>query len=94
MAITTLQTFNGTTTKVWVVEATADGDVSIAIPHGYGIAPGFVSIVPINAAAWVSKWVYGANATNIILTKSTDAGSGVAGWQVYIMTMLPHSIIA
>jgi len=77
------------------VEATADGDTTIAIPHGLGEAPEIVHIEMLVAAARISNWIVtGRTTTTVTLTKTTTAGSGAAGAQIRAAIMRPHSLSA
>jgi len=95
MAVSNTTVLAGVTTNVTDVEATADGDTTATIPHGLGAAPLVVILTALQqVAAAVSEWAATTiNATNVVLTKGTGAGSGAAGVQVRCTAMLPHSII-
>jgi hypothetical protein len=96
MAVTvTAVSPQGTNTKAFTVIATADGDTTATIVHGFGVAPFDVSFVPLLAAAYTSVWtVTTIDATNVVLTKGTGAGSGNASPQLRVTLALPHSIAA
>ena len=85
----------GTFTKVWTAIATADADTTLTIPHGFSAAPVNVSFVPLLAAGVTSAWTLTTiDATNLVLTKGTGAGSGNAGAQIRVTAALPHSVSA
>lgn len=96
MAVTvTAASPQGAYTKVWTVIATADADTTATIPHGFGSAPFDVSIDPLLAQFYTSVWtITTIDATNIVLTKGTGAGSGNAGAQVRVTARVPHSLVA
>ena len=95
MAVNLTTVLAGTTMSIVDVEATADADDTATIPHGLGAAPLVVILTGLQPEAeTLSDWVASTiNGTNVILTKQTDANSGVAGAQVRMIAMLPHSII-
>lgn len=94
MAVTNTFLFDGPTTKVVGVEATADADTGTTIPHGLTVEPEIVLIMPAAAEARISDWIFvSKNATNVVLAKTTDAGSGVAGDQLLVFIQRPHSIV-
>lgn len=66
------------------VIATADADTTATIPHGMGVTPREVVLMPLlQAPAAVSDWaVTTKDATNVVLTKGTGVGSGNAGAQI------------
>jgi hypothetical protein len=93
MAVTITNVLAGTTKKVADVEATADADTTATIPHGLGAAPAEVSITPLKAEFYTSVWrVSTIDATNVVVTKGTAMGSGVAGNQMRVIASLPHSL--
>lgn len=95
LAVNLTTVLAGTTMNITDVEATADGDTTATIPHGLGAAPEVVILTGLQVEAeTLSQWAATTiNATNVVLTKQTDAGSGVAGAQLRCIAMLPHSII-
>lgn len=65
------------------VAASADADTTATIAHGFGEAPEEVILTWLAATAAISLWrVTTIDATNIVLTKATTAGSGGAPVQV------------
>lgn len=75
------------------VEATADADTTATIPHSLGATPENVIITGLADEAAISLWrATTINATNVVLTKSTTAGSGGAGDQVRCIIERPHTI--
>lgn len=95
MTVTVTPVLAGTYTHVSDVEADDDADAIATIPHGLGATPSVVIITPLAAEAQVSLWFAGTvNATNVVLTKTTDVGSGGAGNQVRMIASLPHSLVS
>lgn len=94
MAVTVTPVLSGANTHVADVEATADADTTATIPHGLGAAPTVVVLTGLaQVAAALSLWsATTINATNVVLTKATTAGSGAAGNQVRMTASLPHSL--
>lgn len=75
------------------VAASADGDTTATIPHGLGAVPQSISFVPRTAAGLLSTWIFtSADATNVVLTKSTAVGSGAAPVQLRVTINRPHTI--
>lgn len=95
MAVSISTVLAGPTMHVADVEATADGDTTATIPHGLAAAPDVVILTPLDPVAeTLSDWAaVTIDATNVVVEKQTDAGSGVAGNQLRVIAMLPHSII-
>lgn len=94
MAVSISTVLAGVNAHVAEVEASADADTTATIPHGLPAAPDMVSVVPLQAAARTSDWIVTTiDGTNIVLEKTTGAGSGAAGVQVRVVALLPHSII-
>ena len=96
MAVNVTTVLAGVTMHVADVEATADGDTTATIPHSLAAAPEVVILTGLQPEAetlsdWVATTIDGSD---VVLTKQTDAGSGVAGAQVRMIALLPHSIIA
>jgi DNA/RNA endonuclease YhcR with UshA esterase domain len=82
---------------IFDVEATADADTTATITHGLGVVPQKVSIEMIAAAARTSLWIEtiaSRNATQVVLTKGTGAGSGAAGNQIRVYIEVPSTIAA
>ena len=83
----------------WSVIATLDADITLNVPHGMGSLPGFDSnkvffwMQPIGAEGLLSNWTVSVDATNLIITKTTAAGSGTASVQAALFMMLPHSVL-
>lgn len=97
MAVTVTTVLAGVYTFIADVEATADGDTDTGnVAHGLPAAPQDVALCPLlQAEAGVSLWaVTTIDATNLVLTKSTGAGSGGAGNQVRVVASLPHSLVS
>lgn len=95
MAVNLTTVLAGAQMSIVDVEATADGDTTATIPHGLPSAPEVVILTGLQAEAeTLSDWVATTiDATNVVLTKQTDVGSGAAGDQVRMIAMTPHSII-
>lgn len=95
MAVNLTTVLAGSTTNITDVEATADADTTATIPHGLGAVPLVVILTPLLAVAeTLSDWAATTiNATNVVCTKQTDVGSGAAGAQLRVISMLPHTII-
>lgn len=96
MAVTVTTVLAGVTTFIADVEATADADVTTGnIAHGLGAAPAVLSLANLlQPSAALSAWaVTTADATNLVLTASNAVGSGAAGNQVRVTTMVPHTLI-
>ncbi|MGH2669758.1 MAG: hypothetical protein ACRDH5_11700 [bacterium] len=93
MAVNLTTVFAGTDTRIVDVEATADADTTATIPHGLGATPQEFLISWLLAAAAISLWrATTVDATNVVLTKATTAGSGAAGVQCRMVARRPHSI--
>lgn len=93
MSVTVTTVVNQPNTKVFEVEADADGDTTATIPHGLTVIPEFVDIVALALEYYLSEWrVTTIDATNVVLTKETTAGSGAAGAQVRVNVQRPHSL--
>lgn len=84
----------GVDKRIVDVEATADADTTATIPHGLGAAPLEAFVTELQQAqAALSAWAATTiDATNVVLTKSTAVGSGVAGAQIRVVINRPHSI--
>ncbi len=94
MAVSITTVLAGVNAHVAEVEASADADTSATIPHGLSAAPDFVALVPLQAAARTSDWIATTiDGTNIVVEKTTGAGSGAAGAQLRVVASLPHSIV-
>lgn len=75
------------------VTATADADTTATIPHGLGAAPEEVTITWLKNEAAISLWrATTIDATNVVLTKATTMGSGVAGAQARVIIKRPHTL--
>ena len=97
MAFTVTPVLAGTYAFVADIIADADADAaSPNIPHGLGAAPVVVALCPLlQVAAGLSLWALTTvDAVNLVATKSVAVGSGVAGAQVRVIALLPHSIIS
>lgn len=94
MAVTVTTVYDGSDTFIADIEATADGDTTATIPHTLGAAPAEVYITALlQAPAEDSNWAATTiDATNVVLTKGTTAGSGSAGNQVRCIIKRPHSL--
>lgn len=93
MAVTVAAVYAGVDFKSWSVVATADGDITATITHGFGAAPKEVNFIPVLLAGITSTWfVSDINATTIVLTKGTATGSGTANAQIRVYAKRPHSI--
>jgi len=79
------------------VTATADGDTTITFSHGLlnpaaSSADVEVILTPgLQAPAALSAWAASWTATQITLTKATDAGSGNASAQLWVGAAVVHS---
>lgn len=101
MAVTITPVEPGPYFKSWNITASADGDESAQITHGFsvnyvGVAPKFVfPFNPLHPQAYAKEWVLGVVDTNYInLSASSVAGSGLAGTpQLQVIAQLPASII-
>lgn len=94
MAVTVTANYAGTYTKTWDVIADADADTAAVIPHGFGVIPENVVLVPLQPEFYTSLWTVGVvDATNINLVKANAVGSGDAAAQVQVVAQLPHSIV-
>lgn len=83
MAVNLTVVFANADFRVVDIEATADADTTATIPHGLGAIPEDIVITGLANAAAISLWrATTRDATNVVLTKSTTAGSGAAGIQV------------
>lgn len=78
------------------IVATADADATLVIAHGMAGIPQEVhfTIFGANAAEGaLSLWGYdSADATNIVIRKTTAVGSGAAGIQCRMTAKLPHTV--
>jgi hypothetical protein len=96
MAVTITVVRQGASTKdshVADVAATADADTTATIPHGLGGTPEEVTITWLKAEAAVSLWrATTIDGTNVVLTKATTMGSGVAGNQARVIIKRPHTM--
>ena len=95
MAFTVTPVLAGT--YAFVADIIADADAaSPNIPHGLGAVPVVVALCPLlQVAAGLSLWALTTvDAVNLVATKSVAVGSGVAGAQVRVIALLPHSIIS
>lgn len=77
--------------RIYDVIATADADTTATIAHGMGVAPEDIQLTPLlQAVALLAGWaVTTKDATNVILTKATTAGSGNAGASVRVVVRRP-----
>jgi predicted GTPase len=101
-AVTVAVVTAGTAYRKFSVIATAQADAAAVLPHGMGALPGFVAadlcivLIPAETlVAFLSEWTVGVvDATNVNLVKSTAAaGSASANVQLFVVVMLPHSLI-
>ena len=102
MADITATVVSGTTGsnyRSWTLVA-LDTGTNIAIAHGMGEVPDFVSVMPTIALNATTSGMWGVTAvdsTNITVQKSTGAGSGgaTAGTTVVakVVALRPHSIL-
>lgn len=94
----------GVNISIFNVTATADSDTGGVVTHGLTLpggvaipAPASILAIPVpilQVAAGLSLWaVTGKSATQITLSKSTATGSGTANPQLFLIVMLPHTII-
>lgn len=90
MAITQNQLPSQDRAKRWTVTWSADGDTVATIPHGMVGVPDNVYFVPLTPQAYVGRIVRtSVDGTNIVLTKTTDVGSG--GASVELIAYKPYS---
>lgn len=96
MAVTVTPVLAGIQLHISDVEATADADTTATVPHGLPSTPTVVLITPLQQAeAGLSLWAATTiDGTNVVATKSTAVGSGVAGAQLRVHAMVPHSLIS
>lgn len=92
MATSSVAVVNNANYKSWNIIATADGDTTLVIAHGFGAIPDAVFLTPLTAAGRLSDWIAATDATNITLTKTTVGSSGAAPAQLKVVAMRPHSI--
>ncbi len=93
MAVNLTTVRSNANSRVVDIEATADGDTTATIAHGLAAAPTDVTVTMLVAAARISAWaVTTIDATNVVLTKTTTAGSGAAGVQARCIIARPHSL--
>ena len=101
MAVTITPVETGPYFKSWNITASADGDLSAQITHGFSVnyvatAPKFVfPFNPLHPQAYEKDWVLGVVDENYInLAASSVTGSGLAGTpQLQVIAQLPASII-
>ena len=93
-AVTVTTVFDGADTFIADIEADADADTTATIPHTLAAIPQEVYVTPLQqVAAAISEWAATTiDATNVVLTKGTGAGSGVAGNQVRCIIKRPHTL--
>ena len=92
MAVTVTAVRLGNHSAEFDVEATANGDVAAVLPHGLRAIPLHVTLVPLLPNFYVSTWTVGVvDAVNVNLVKANVAGSGVAGNQIRVLILRPHS---
>ena len=95
MAVTITNVHVGTELRVVDIEATADGDTTATIAHGLTPSPFIVAITGLlQVAAGLSEWAATTvGLPNVICTKSTAVGSGVAGDQIRVAILTPNTMI-
>jgi hypothetical protein len=83
MAVTVVRRHARAGVQVWDITATADGDTTATLNHAFGSVPQEVSITARQqVAGGLSEWAATSITNqNVVLTKSTAGGSGVAGIQ-------------
>lgn len=93
--VTEVTALSGENVKVWDIIADADGDTaSPNIPHGLGEIPQSVVITGLTAQSRLSAFIATTiDATNIVVTKSTAAGSGNAAAQIRLIVSRNHSMV-
>ena len=86
---------SGENTKVYDIISDADANTTTGnIAHGLGQIPQSVVITPVLAAARISAWIATTvDATNVVLGKTTTAGSGNAAVQVRLIVARQHSMV-
>ena len=90
MAVTATLVPGGRRAKVWTVTFGADGDTTIAIPHGFNGTPDHVEFFPLTPEAYVGQITQGlTDATNVTLNKVAALGSGGASVRLY--AYIPNS---
>jgi hypothetical protein len=91
VTITTVRA--GTDSSAFDVEASADADTTATITHGIGATPEEVTLTWLKVEARLSLWAATTiNSTQVVCTKQTTMGSGVAGNQLRVYCKRPHSI--
>lgn len=88
MAVSTAEVGSGVDTRIFDVIATADADTTATIAHGFQSTPEYAILTwltPAAASARLSLWTAALDATNVVLTKATTAGSGNAAAQVRVV---------
>lgn len=104
MAFSSAVVYQGSTTAIFNLTATADADTGGTVTHGLTLPGGVAIPTPaamlvfvtwlLTTSALLSGWsITGKSATQITCTKATTAGSGNAGAQAQLIVMIPHTII-
>ena len=91
---------NGYNTVRGTVIASADGDTTAVISHGFGLSTAALAagqpeplFAPLNVAFYTSTWTYvNTDGNTITLTKGTGGGSGAGPAQLYFAVRRPNSI--
>ena len=95
MAVTVTNVLAGAYTRIDNITATADADTTATITHGLGTTPLLVTgcLLLSQAAAAQSFWAATTiNATQVVWTKLTTAGTGAAGAQWKSIISTPNSL--
>ena len=95
MAFVVTPLFQGANLFIADIEANADADALVAVPHGLGpTAPiVFWTTNLVQAPAELSGWaVQSVSGTDATVVKSVAVGSGVVGAQVRLFVASPHSL--
>lgn len=98
MAVSATLVRSGKRKRIWTIIATADADTGLTFAHGLlnpgGLAADInLTLTPIlQAPAALSLWAGTADATNIILVKSTAGSSGNAAAQLRVMAESIHTM--
>jgi hypothetical protein len=78
MAVTSALAFDGINVRAWDITASADGDGSGLIDHGFPDSPILLIFVPLTAAGYAGQWRRNPLSlpTQINVVKSPGSGTG------------------